>query len=163
MTSTSSSSSENEGKTYHLGLFSARLKGCIGVAKSTFAVKLEIPVKQYYPALKNIFPGDPEIEDIVTLSKIPETGPPIPLKTINLSEIEVAELRIIKQKDFDKASKRKHDADYEEETGAQIIARLPEDVEIALEYSTSLDLIFVKHAEHVMLRTVVITNADILA
>jgi hypothetical protein len=164
MTSTSESSSVAiNNKTYNLGLFSARLKGCIGLVKARFEVKLEIPVELYFPRLKNLFPGDPELEDIVTLSKIPETGEPIPLKSINFSEIEVAELRIIKQKDIGKPSKRKQDADYEEETGAQIVAKLPVDTEIALEYSSSLDLIFVKTNGHIVLRTVVVTNSDILA
>lgn len=162
MTSTSDSSSEEVGKTYYLGLFSQRCNGFIGAKEAAFVVKIEIPVERYYPRLKNIYPGEVD-EDIIVLSKIVEGTSLIELKRINLSEIELADLRVIKQKDIGKLSKKKHDDDYEDETGAQIMSQLPSDVEIVLEYSSSLELVFVKQENHILLRTVIVTNSDILA
>jgi len=155
---------EADEKTYQLGLFSSRLKGYVAVYVGMVKAKTELQLVTYYPRLKGYFPGDPELADILTLKKMDDSGEKS-LKEINLSEVEISELKVVKPNKASPSSgpkRSKADDDYHEETGLEILAQLPEDIEISLEYSTSLELIFVRTGQAVRLHALIINNTEIL-
>jgi hypothetical protein len=160
---------ESDENTYQLGLFSFRASNeCIASYTGSVKAKTELRFGTYYPRLKGLFPGEPEVSDIITLSK--RVGDQfIKIKELNLSEIEVSELKIVKtsgkidKKPVKENGKRVYvDDDYEEETGAQILMQLPENVEISLEYSTSLELVFMRVQQHIKLCALIINNTEVL-
>jgi hypothetical protein len=172
MSSHSSSSTDDqaETKTYKLGLFSSRLRDkCIASYVGGVKAKTEIRVGgAYYPRLKGLFPLDPSVGDIIALKKDVD-GELIQLKSLNLSEIELSELKVVKtsgkpdKRPVKEKGKRGHaDDDYEEETGEQILMQLPENVEISLEYSSSLELVFMRNGRTICLHSLVINNTDVL-
>lgn len=173
MTSHSESSSSDPGETnentYQLGLFSQRAKNeCIASYCGLVRAKTEMRCGTFYPRLKGLFPGEPDVADIIVLSKrVGEQT--IKLKELNLSEIEVSELKVVKtsgkidRKPIKENGKRIYvDDDYEEESGQQLLMQLPEDVEISLEYSTALELVFMRVGEHIRLCALIINNTEIL-
>lgn len=153
-------------KTYHLGLFSPRLKAFVGTHTGLVKAKTEIQLTEYYPRLKGLFPGDAKLPDVVILKKL-DAGQATALKEINLSEVEVSELKVVKINTKPSTGKPgakrvKVDDDYYEETGIEIVRQLPENVEISLEYSTSLELVFIRSGDAIRLHALIINNTEIL-
>jgi hypothetical protein len=129
---------------------------------------MELKLCTYYPRLKDLYLDEPLQADIIVLKKKVDEQL-VKVKEINLSEIEVSELKIIKtngkpdKKPLKENGKRGYvDDDYEEETGADILMQLPENVEISLEYSTSLELVFMRSGQTIRLQSLVINNTEIL-
>jgi len=152
-------------KTYQLGLFSSRLKEYVVVYTGLVKAKTELKLTPYYPRLKGLFPGEPKLADVLVLKAL-EDGQEKTLKALNLSEVEISELKVVKlnskSSPKDGPKRNKADDDYREETGLEILAQLPENVEISLEYSTSLELVFVRSGETIRLHSLIINNTEVL-
>lgn len=152
-----------------MGLFSTRCKNeCIASYTGVAKAKMELKLCTYYPRLKDLFLDEPLKADIIVLKK-KVAGQLVKVKELNLSEIEVSELKIIKsngkpdKKPLKENGKRGYvDDDYQEETGMETLLQLPENVEISLEYSTSLELVFMRSGQTIRLHSLVINNTEIL-
>lgn len=121
----------------------------------------------YYPRLKGLFPGEPD-PDVLVLSKW-EANQVVKLKEIDVSELELSELKSVKLSG--KLDKRPSkgggkrgcvDEDYREPTKEETLLDIDEDVEILREYSASLDLVFVRSGSEILLTALVINNVEIL-